>query len=110
MAVSYLNRLVMTRDIAPRLGKNRRAASMKPRVFVMGFPGAGHIGTLDDLNAEKTYAGLAAPWNGVAGNEALLLDSPRRYPNASFFGLNPRSVKTHIASNCLVPNSLNPPL
>jgi hypothetical protein len=24
---------------------------MKPRVFVMGFPGAGHIGTLDDLNA-----------------------------------------------------------
>ena len=106
MAVSYLNRLVMIRDIAPRLGKNRPAASMKPRVFVMGFPGAGHIGTLDDLNAENKYAGLAAHWNGVAGNEALVLDSARRYPNASFFGLNPGSVKSNIRSNWLGANSL----
>ena len=37
IAVSYLSRLVMIREIAPRLAKNRPAASMKPRVFVMGF-------------------------------------------------------------------------
>src|SRR5690349_15516769 len=108
MAVSYLSRLVMIRDIAPRLGRNRlfHALYVKPRVFVMGFPGAGHIGTLDDLNAEKKYAGLAAHWNGVAGNEVLVLDSARRYPNASFFGLNPGGVKSNIRSNWLGANSL----
>ena len=37
MAVTFLSRLVMIREIAPRLGKNRPAASMKPRVFVTGF-------------------------------------------------------------------------
>jgi NAD(P)-dependent dehydrogenase (short-subunit alcohol dehydrogenase family) len=106
MAVSYLSRLVMIREIAPRLAKNRPAVSMKPRVFVMGFPGAGHIGTLDDLNAEKTYASMEAHWNGVAGNEMLVLDSARRYPNASFFGLNPGAVKSNIRSNWLGANSL----
>ena len=106
MAVSYLSRLVMIRDIAPRLARNRPAASMKPRVFVMGFPGAGHIGKLDDLNAEKTYASMEAHWNGVAGNEMLVLDSARRYPNASFFGLNPGGIKSNIRSNWLGANSL----
>ena len=106
MAVSYLSRLVMIRDIAPRLAKNRPAAFMKPRVFVMGFPGAGHIGTLDDLNAEKNYASMAAHWNGVAGNEILVLDSARRYPKASFFGLNPGGIKSNIRSNWLGANSL----
>ena len=96
----------MIREIAPRLAKNRPAASMKPRVFVMGFPGAGHIGKLDDLNAEKTYASIEAHWNGVAGNEMLVLDSARRYPNASFFGLNPGAVKSNIRSNWLGANSL----
>src|SRR5690349_18310890 len=45
MAVSYLNRLVILRQIAPRLGKNRPAAKLKPRVFIMGYPGAGQAGT-----------------------------------------------------------------
>lgn len=35
MAVSYLSRLVILREIAPRLATTRRAASVKPRVFVM---------------------------------------------------------------------------
>jgi len=56
MAVSYLSRLVMVREIASRLGKNRPAASMKPRVFIMGFPGTGQIGKLDDLNGERSYS------------------------------------------------------
>jgi NAD(P)-dependent dehydrogenase (short-subunit alcohol dehydrogenase family) len=39
MAVSYLSRLVIVREIAPRLGKDRPATQMKPRVFIMGYPG-----------------------------------------------------------------------
>jgi NAD(P)-dependent dehydrogenase (short-subunit alcohol dehydrogenase family) len=106
MAVSYLSRLVMIRETASRLGKNRPAASMRPRVFVMGFPGAGRIGKLDDLNSEKSYASMAAHSNTIAGNEILVLDSARRYPNASFFGLNPGGIKSNIRSNWLGANSL----
>src|SRR5262245_3819980 len=49
MAISYLSRLVIVREIGPRLGKDRPAARMKPRVFIMGFPGVGPTGRLDDL-------------------------------------------------------------
>jgi NAD(P)-dependent dehydrogenase (short-subunit alcohol dehydrogenase family) len=106
MAVSYLSRLVMIRETASRLGKNRPAASMRTRVFVMGFPGSGRIGKLDDLNSEKSYGSMAAHSNTIAGNEILVLDSAWRYPNASFFGLNPGGVKSNIRSNWLGANSL----
>jgi len=106
MAVSYLSRLVMIRETASRLGKNRPATSRRPRVFVMGFPGAGRIGKLDDLNSEKSYASMAAHSNTIAGNEILVLDSAWRYPNASFFGLNPGGIKSNIRSNWLGANSL----
>jgi hypothetical protein len=99
MAVSYLSRLVIMHEIGPRLGKNRPAAPMKPRVFIMGFPGTGQAGKLDDLNAEKSYGRWAAHMNTVAGNEMLVLDATKRYPNASFFGLNPGLIKTNIRSN-----------
>ena len=56
MAVSYLSRLVIVREIGPRLGKQRPATPMKPRVFIMGFPGTGQAGKLDDLNTEKSYS------------------------------------------------------
>jgi hypothetical protein len=36
--------------------------------------------------------------NTVAGNEMLVLDAATRYPNASFFGLNPGFIKTNIRS------------
>jgi hypothetical protein len=72
---------------------------MKPRVFIMGFPGNGQAGALDDLNAEKSYGRWATHMNTVAGNEALVLDAARRYPNASFFGLNPGFIKSNIRSN-----------
>src|SRR4029077_18424936 len=74
MAVSYLSRLVIIREIAPRLGKNRPAARMKPRVFIMGFPGTGQAGKLDDINAEKSYSRWAVHMNTLAGNEMLVLD------------------------------------
>jgi NAD(P)-dependent dehydrogenase (short-subunit alcohol dehydrogenase family) len=99
MAVSYLSRLVIIREIGPRLGKNRPDASMKPRVFIWGFPGTGQTGKVGDLNAEKSYGAISAHMNGVAGNEVLVLDSARRYPNANFFGVNPGGVKTDIRRN-----------
>jgi NAD(P)-dependent dehydrogenase (short-subunit alcohol dehydrogenase family) len=98
LAVSYLSRLVILREIAARLGKNRKALS-KPRVFVMGFPGTGQAGNLDDLNAEKSYSAFPVHMNTVAGNEALVLDAAKRYPQATFFGLNPGLHKTDIRKN-----------
>ncbi len=100
MAVSYLNRLVMLRELAPRLGK-ARARGRKPRVFVMGYPGTDQAGTLGDLNAEKAYSGMAVHMNTVAGNEMLVLDAAKRYPDALVFGLNPGLIKTHIRDNFL---------
>jgi len=99
MAVSYLSRLVILREIGPRLGKQSAAFQRKPRVFIMGFPGYGQTGKLDDLNAEQTYKSWAVHMNTVAGNEMLVLDAEKRYPNASFFGLNPGFIKSNIRSN-----------
>jgi NAD(P)-dependent dehydrogenase (short-subunit alcohol dehydrogenase family) len=99
MAVSYLNRLVIVREIAPRLRKDAR-------VFVMGYPGAGNEGKLGDLNSEKSYDAWAAHLNTVVGNEILVLDSARRYPNVRFFGLNPGLIKTAIRNNYLGEGSL----
>jgi len=101
MAVSYLSRLVTLRELAPRLGKDRPAASMKPRVFIMGYPGTGQAGSLDDLNAEKSYSARPVHMNTVAGNEMLVLDGAKRYSNATFFGLNPGLIKTNIRDNFL---------
>jgi NAD(P)-dependent dehydrogenase (short-subunit alcohol dehydrogenase family) len=101
MAVSYLSRLVILRQIAARLGKDRPAPSNKPRIFVMGHPGAGQAGSIEDLNAEKSYAAMRVHMNTVAGNEMLVLDAARRYPDLSVFGLNPGLVKTGIRANRL---------
>lgn len=106
LAVSYLNRLVILRAIAPRLGMQRPTPALKPRVFLMGYPGSGQIGTPDDLNAEKTYKPMPVHMNTVAGNEMLVLDAAQRYPHATFFGLNPGLIKTNIRDNLLGKNSL----
>jgi 2,4-dienoyl-CoA reductase-like NADH-dependent reductase (Old Yellow Enzyme family) len=99
MAVSYLNRLVILNAIAQRLGTQRSDASVKPRVFVMGYPGSGQRGASDDLNAEKSYKAMAVHMNTVAGNEMLVLDAAKRYQHATFFGLNPGLIKTNIRDN-----------
>lgn len=108
MAVSYLSRLVMLRELGPRLGKDRPAerAKRKPRVFIMGYPGTGQAGTLGDLNAEKSYNAMTVHMNTVAGNEMLVLDATKRYPQATFFGLNPGLIKTNIRDNFLGKGSL----
>jgi NAD(P)-dependent dehydrogenase (short-subunit alcohol dehydrogenase family) len=106
MAVSFLNRLVMLRAMAPRLGLGRVTGLSKPRVFVMGFPGAGSAGNPVDLNSEQNYSAISAHSNTVAGNEALVLDAARRYPQLDLFGLNPGLIKTAIRSNFLGEGSL----
>ena len=106
MAVSYLSRLVMLREIAPRLGEGRSRTKGKPRVVIMGYPGAGQTGKLGDLNAEKAYSAMTVHMNTVAGNEALVLDAVKRYPHATFIGLNPGLVKTNIRDNFLGKGSL----
>jgi NAD(P)-dependent dehydrogenase (short-subunit alcohol dehydrogenase family) len=106
MAVSYLSRLVILREIGPRLGKDRPAGRLKPRVFVMGFPGSGQVGRLDDLNTEKSYDPMAVHMMTVAGNEMLVLDAVEKYPHATFFGLNPGLIKTNIRDNYLGKDSL----
>jgi NAD(P)-dependent dehydrogenase (short-subunit alcohol dehydrogenase family) len=107
LAVSYLSRWVILREIAPRLGARREMAwPKKPRVFIMGYPGAGQAGNPDDLNAEKCYRVMTAHMNTVAGNEMLVLNAAKRYANANFFGLNPGLIKTNIRANLMGENSL----
>ena len=101
LAVSFLNRLVMLRELAPRLGRTRAAGARRPRVFNMAYPGAGQVGSPDDLNAERSYGAMAQHMNTVAGNEVLVLDAANRYPHLDVFGLNPGLVKTNIRSNFL---------
>lgn len=105
LAVSYLSRLALLRELAPRLGRGRPPGAPRPRVFVMGFPGTGEAGDPDDLNAERSYAPLATHMNTVAGNEALVLYAVRRYPQAGFFGLNPGLIQSDIRANLLGPGS-----
>lgn len=106
LAVSYLSRLVILRALAPRLGTQRTNAALKPRVFLMGYPGTGQLGTPDDLNAEQTYKVMAAHMNTVAGNEMLVLDAAASHPQATFFGLNPGLIKTNIRDNLFGKGSL----
>lgn len=100
LAVSYLNRLVMLKTLAPKLGQGR-LSRRKPRVFVMGYPGSGQCGSYDDLNCERSYKAMAAHITTVAANEMLVLDGVQRWPNANFYGLNPGLIKTNIRNNLL---------
>jgi hypothetical protein len=97
--VSYLNRFVMLDEIAPRLGKSRAKSAVKPRVFIMGFPGTDQKAAVNDLNSERAYKRFSAHSNTVAGNEVLVLQAAKRYPRIDFFGLNPGFVKTNIRAN-----------
>jgi NAD(P)-dependent dehydrogenase (short-subunit alcohol dehydrogenase family) len=99
LAVSYLSRLAMLREMGRRLGKKRTNPTSKPRVFVMGMPGSNAKGNIEDLNSEKTFSPMPAHMNTVAGNEALVLYGARQYPDINFYGLNPGLIKSNIRSN-----------
>jgi NAD(P)-dependent dehydrogenase (short-subunit alcohol dehydrogenase family) len=112
MAVSYLSRFVMLRELAPSLGANRPG---RPAVFIMGFPGLSIMGggCPDDLNSESpccfnilskagcTFNPIAAHMNTVVANEALVLDAARRYSRIAIFGLNPGLIATGIRTPLL---------
>ncbi|MBN8462694.1 MAG: SDR family NAD(P)-dependent oxidoreductase [Dechloromonas sp.] len=101
LAVSYLCRHVILHSLAPRLGANRTPGQRRPYVFVMGFPGSGQMAVLGDLNSEQSYQPMRTHMSTVAGNEMLVLDAARRYPQAAFFGLNPGIIRTEIRDNFL---------
>ncbi|SJM84350.1 related to putative short-chain dehydrogenase/reductase [Zygosaccharomyces bailii] len=101
LATSYLNRLEIIDNIAPRMKKERNLLGFKPRIFLMGYPGSGELGTIDDLNQEQSYGFMKAHMNTVAGNEALVIANAEKYPHVNFFGLNPGIVKTNIRNNLL---------
>ena len=105
LAVSYLSRLVIIQQIAAHLGKKLPSAALKPRIFIMGYPGAGQTGNPDDLNAEKSYKPMAAHLNTVAGNEMLVHYFAKRYKDINFYGLNPSLLPTNIRSNYMGANS-----
>ncbi|GMM31576.1 putative short-chain dehydrogenase/reductase [Martiniozyma asiatica (nom. inval.)] len=99
MAVSFLNRLAILKEVAPRMGSEVNFLGFRPRVFVMAYPGSDQLGNIEDLNSEKSYSSMKTHMNTVAGNEALVYDSVSKYPNLRFYGLNPGLVKTNIRDN-----------
>ncbi|SCU77224.1 LAFA_0A00298g1_1 [Lachancea sp. 'fantastica'] len=101
MAVSYLNRLVILRALLPKLEETKTHILKRPRIFIIGYPGTGALGSPNDLNSERHYGAVAAHMNTVAGNEALVFDCANRCPNVSVFGLNPGLIKTNIRNNFL---------
>jgi NAD(P)-dependent dehydrogenase (short-subunit alcohol dehydrogenase family) len=106
MAVSFLSRLAILRELAPRMAAAPRQGHSRPRIYVMGFPGTNEKGDLEDLNAERSYAPMRVHMSTVAGNEALVLEFARRYPTLDFHGLNPGLIQTKIRSNLLGEGSL----
>ncbi|MER5901522.1 SDR family NAD(P)-dependent oxidoreductase [Streptomyces mirabilis] len=106
LAVSYLSRLAVLQGLSGRLGTARPDGAPQPRVFIMGAPGTGNIGQVDDLNSEHGYKPFTAHMNTVAGNEILVLAGDRRLPGPAYFGLNPGFIKTGIRSNYLGEGSI----
>ena len=106
MAISYLSRLAVLRGLSSRLGSAREDGAPRPRVFVMGSPGYGTLGDPEDLNSEGDYGAMTAHANTIAGNEALVLGGPDRFPGASYFGLAPGLIKTDIRANYLGEGSM----
>ena len=101
LAVSYLSRYIILREVASTLGEARPMPARKPRVFLMGFPGTDQTGSVDDFNSERAYSLMTAHSNTVVGNEALVLDAAARYPALNAYGLNPGLVKSNIRAAIL---------
>lgn len=102
MAISYLSRYTMLNEMKDNITKhfNTGDKDLKPRVFVMAFPGTNQIGNPSDLNAEPSkYSFFQAHMNTVAANEAIVLKLAKDSKDFSIYGLNPGMVKTNIRSN-----------
>jgi NAD(P)-dependent dehydrogenase (short-subunit alcohol dehydrogenase family) len=106
MAISYLSRFAILRDLHSRLGSARQDNASRPRVFVMGGPGAGILGNPENLNAKGPYRAMRVHVNTVAANEALVLAGADQLPGPAYFGLNPGLIRTDIRSNILGEGSI----
>src|SRR5262245_7555943 len=60
LAVSFLSRLAILNELVPRVAAGTGARTRRPRVLVMGFPGTGEAGNVDDLNSERSYLPMRA--------------------------------------------------
>jgi NAD(P)-dependent dehydrogenase (short-subunit alcohol dehydrogenase family) len=89
MAVSSLSRKVILDNYLPRISK-------KTRIFIMGFPGTGEKGNVDDLNSEKKFeTGFGIThMNTVALNESLVFTCFSKSYLA--YGLHPGLISTGI--------------
>ncbi|KAJ3220375.1 hypothetical protein HDU67_000042 [Dinochytrium kinnereticum] len=103
LAVSFLSRLAFLRKVLEdgSLGSARPKGLLKPRVFIIGYPGVKNVATLDDFNSEK-YAPFAAHMNTVVGNEAIVTHLHKEAKGAwNVYGLNPGLIHTEIRDNYL---------
>lgn len=104
MAISYLSRYIILKGIGSQISKSFTVGgkTLKPRVFVMGYPGKGYLGNPDDMNADPAkYSFMAAHLNTVAANESLVLHYAKQSNSFNIYGLNPFLVRTNIRSNLI---------
>ena len=102
LAVSYLSRFVICRGFDDgKLGVDRPDKSVKPRVFVMAYPGQKLDIDTSDFNSEKTYSAFPVHMKTVIGNEALVFHLADKNPDLNVYGLNPGLIKTEIRDNLL---------
>lgn len=121
--VSYLSRYIILKEISTVLSKkfkfelnddddvtkehtNTKKTNetlLKPRVFVMGFPGNQQVGDPDNLNSDKgKYNNINTHMITVAANESLVMKfatDSSNHENFNIYGLNPGIIKTDIRSN-----------
>lgn len=102
LAVSYLSRYAfIKRALELGFAKERMDMAVKPRIFIMGYPGKKMVATVDDMNCEKEYKQMTAHFNTVVANEALVADIGDKNPSINVYGLNPGLIQTDIRVNAL---------
>jgi len=88
--------------ISNGLGSKRLPSGLKPKIFIMGYPGAKNEAKLDDYNWEKGYSFLDAHLNTVVSNESFQSYLAKKYKSSlTVIGLNPGLIKTGIRSQIL---------
>ncbi|KAJ3252709.1 hypothetical protein HK103_001322 [Boothiomyces macroporosus] len=103
MAVSCLSRFAILKHfVSKKFAANRFDKKVKPRLFLMGFPGKDiTVEDVDDMNSEKKYSLMNAHMNTVVANDAFVTYFAKALPNTNVYGLNPGLIKTEIRDNAL---------
>lgn len=94
VAVSFLSRFVITAELL-RSNVLASTPNRKPRLFVMGFPGAPDVPQLDDFNWDRVeWHAWRSHMNTVVANDALVIGVGRRESSVNIYGLNPGIIRT----------------